>query len=272
MPDDLKDSILSIFEASLDAQLRAVRRLRGGSRSPAPRRRAQVCPKLTWLSTYSKRPAPPCTSPNSWPASTPPSTSPSIAKAWSLRSPRKSPAAIVSCAPARTLSAYVRRSDDSLRRLVGDRGGLGAQFPPAAHPAARRAPSPGLAWSAWAGAVCRASSGRRAASSAVGRASTFSTRVVAGNRRRLFAGVWRRALPYCPGRLVGVAVDDTRLRKTGRAIPQARYHRDPLSPSLSCQPHARLALSASFSAAAPAPARATPVVALCPCALKRRRR
>jgi hypothetical protein len=46
----------------------------------------------------------------------------------------------------------------------------------------------------------------------------------------LFAGVWRRALPYCPGRLVGVAVDDTRLRKTGRAIPQARYHRDPLSP------------------------------------------
>jgi hypothetical protein len=46
----------------------------------------------------------------------------------------------------------------------------------------------------------------------------------------LFAGIWRRALPYCPGRLVGVAVDDTRLRKTGRAIPQARYHRDPLSP------------------------------------------
>jgi hypothetical protein len=46
----------------------------------------------------------------------------------------------------------------------------------------------------------------------------------------LFAGVWRRALPYCPGRLVGVAVDDPRLRKTGRAIPQVRYHRDPLSP------------------------------------------
>jgi hypothetical protein len=46
----------------------------------------------------------------------------------------------------------------------------------------------------------------------------------------LFAGVLRRALPYCRGRLVGVAVDDTRLRKTGRAIPQARYHRDPLSP------------------------------------------
>lgn len=39
MPDDLKDSILSIFEASLEAQLRAVRRLRSGSTGPAPRRR-----------------------------------------------------------------------------------------------------------------------------------------------------------------------------------------------------------------------------------------
>jgi hypothetical protein len=42
MPDDLKDSILSIFEASLDAQLRAVRRLRGGSPAPAPPRRASL--------------------------------------------------------------------------------------------------------------------------------------------------------------------------------------------------------------------------------------
>ena len=35
MPDDLKDSVLSIFEASLEAQLRAVRRLRKGSPDPA---------------------------------------------------------------------------------------------------------------------------------------------------------------------------------------------------------------------------------------------
>ena len=42
MPDDLKDSILSVFEASLDAQLRAVRRLRGGAEAPA-RPPAQVC-------------------------------------------------------------------------------------------------------------------------------------------------------------------------------------------------------------------------------------
>lgn len=38
MPDDLKDSILSIFEASLDAQLRAVRRLRHGQSEPTPAR------------------------------------------------------------------------------------------------------------------------------------------------------------------------------------------------------------------------------------------
>jgi DNA-directed RNA polymerase delta subunit len=43
MPDDLKDSILSIFEASLDAQLRAVRRLRRGpSESVAKPRRASL--------------------------------------------------------------------------------------------------------------------------------------------------------------------------------------------------------------------------------------
>lgn len=46
----------------------------------------------------------------------------------------------------------------------------------------------------------------------------------------LFEPMVREALRYCPGRLVGVAVDDTRLKKTGRSIPQAQYHRDPLSP------------------------------------------
>ncbi len=39
MADDLKDSILSIFEASLDAQLRAVRRLRAPSPGAVPTRR-----------------------------------------------------------------------------------------------------------------------------------------------------------------------------------------------------------------------------------------
>jgi len=48
--------------------------------------------------------------------------------------------------------------------------------------------------------------------------------------QQLFAPLLKRALAWCPGRLVGVAVDDTRLRKTGLCIPQAFYQRDPLSP------------------------------------------
>lgn len=43
MNDDTKDLILSIFEASLEAQLRAVRRLRQGEpASPAPRSRKSL--------------------------------------------------------------------------------------------------------------------------------------------------------------------------------------------------------------------------------------
>ncbi len=38
MPDDLRDTILSILEASLEAQLRAVRRLRHGDAAVAPPR------------------------------------------------------------------------------------------------------------------------------------------------------------------------------------------------------------------------------------------
>ena len=48
--------------------------------------------------------------------------------------------------------------------------------------------------------------------------------------QELFRPILKQALPYCPQRLVGVAIDDTRLRKTGRCIPQAFYQRDPLSP------------------------------------------
>ena len=48
--------------------------------------------------------------------------------------------------------------------------------------------------------------------------------------QQLFAPILRHGLDWCPGRMVGMAVDDTRLRKTGRAIPGASYQRDPLSP------------------------------------------
>jgi hypothetical protein len=48
--------------------------------------------------------------------------------------------------------------------------------------------------------------------------------------QRLFTPVLERALPYCHGPYLGVAVDDTRLRKSGPCIQQAFYQRDPLSP------------------------------------------
>jgi hypothetical protein len=58
----------------------------------------------------------------------------------------------------------------------------------------------------------------------------------------LFAPVLKQALPLCPGRLVGVAVDDTKLHKTGRCIQQAFYQRDPLSPPF----HTNLILGLRF--------------------------
>jgi hypothetical protein len=60
--------------------------------------------------------------------------------------------------------------------------------------------------------------------------------------QQLFRPILKRALAYCPQRLVGVALDDTRLRKTGRTIPQAFYQRDPLSPPF----HVNLVLGLRF--------------------------
>lgn len=48
--------------------------------------------------------------------------------------------------------------------------------------------------------------------------------------QHLFRSILKPALEFCPQRLVGVALDDTRIRKTGRSIPQVFYQRDPLSP------------------------------------------
>jgi hypothetical protein len=60
--------------------------------------------------------------------------------------------------------------------------------------------------------------------------------------QQLFRPILKQALAYCPQRLVGVALDDTRLRKTGRSIPQAFYQRDPLSPPF----HVNLVLGLRF--------------------------
>lgn len=56
----------------------------------------------------------------------------------------------------------------------------------------------------------------------------FSQRV--WDMARLFDVVLRRALPWCPGRYLVVAADDTLVRKTGKQIYNVGYLRDPLSP------------------------------------------
>jgi hypothetical protein len=60
--------------------------------------------------------------------------------------------------------------------------------------------------------------------------------------QQLFRPILKRALEYCPQRLVGVAVDDTRVRKSGRCIRQAFYQRDPMSPPF----HVNLTLGLRF--------------------------
>jgi hypothetical protein len=62
------------------------------------------------------------------------------------------------------------------------------------------------------------------------------------NPQMLFIPLLKQCLAFCPGKLVGVAVDDTRLRKTGRSIPQAAWHRDPMSPPF----HTNLMLALRF--------------------------
>jgi hypothetical protein len=47
---------------------------------------------------------------------------------------------------------------------------------------------------------------------------------------QLFTVIVQRALAWCPGRYIGIAIDETRLRKTGPRIQQAFFQRDPLSP------------------------------------------
>jgi len=47
----------------------------------------------------------------------------------------------------------------------------------------------------------------------------------------LFQPILEKALPLCRGRYLALAVDDTRIRKTGRKILSAFFQRDPLPPS-----------------------------------------
>jgi len=107
---------------------------------------------------------------------------------------------------------------------------------------------------AWRPAFQQDRSARRAAAQALGMLASFGRRTLSraiwalGRQQqdwsadyrlharsewkpaRLFQPIVERALPFCGGRYVVAAIDDTRLRKTGRHIQSAFYQRDPLSP------------------------------------------
>jgi hypothetical protein len=107
---------------------------------------------------------------------------------------------------------------------------------------------------AWRPAFHQDRSARRAAAQALGTLASFGRRTLSraiwalGRQQqdwsaeyrlharsewkpeRLFQPIVENALPFCSGRYVVAAIDDTRLHKTGRHIQSAFYQRDPLSP------------------------------------------
>src|SRR6266403_1162778 len=122
----------------------------GKATRPWPSRApAQVCLRSIWLSTYSRRPALRSTSPRSSLAFSPASASPSIARAWSRLLPKRSPAAIVFCAPKRIPSVCARTRDDTAVCFSLHRRGLVLGVSPETHfcprcpPGARHAGLPG---------------------------------------------------------------------------------------------------------------------------------
>lgn len=56
----------------------------------------------------------------------------------------------------------------------------------------------------------------------------------------LFGCIANRALQYCRGQLLGIVVDDTSVKKTGKRIRQAFWSRDPMSPPF--HPNLRLGI------------------------------
>ena len=85
MNDGPKDIILSAFEASLEAQLRAVRRLRQGKAEGATARPGRGLSQVDMAYDILKKARTPLHISELLRASTPPSTSPSIVKASSPR-------------------------------------------------------------------------------------------------------------------------------------------------------------------------------------------
>jgi DDE superfamily endonuclease len=106
----------------------------------------------------------------------------------------------------------------------------------------------------WQAAFAQQRSYRRAVAQALGSLTSFGRRTLsralfaighqhqdwsadyrlharsAWSPQQLFQPLIEHALPWCTGPYIALAIDDTRIRKTGRKINTAFYQRDPLSP------------------------------------------
>ena len=119
MNDETRDLILSVFEASLEAQLRAVRRLRQGETAPIEPRSRKGLSQVDMAFDILKKARTPCMSPTFLIASALRSTLPSIAKASFLPSPKKSPAMTASSVLKKIRSLSSRRLNERARSLPG---------------------------------------------------------------------------------------------------------------------------------------------------------
>ena len=183
MNDDLKESILSIFEASLDAQLRAVRRLRHGDTNPAKPSPKKGLSQVDMAYDVLKK-----------------TRSPLHISALLDRIQASFGVSVDRESLVSSLTKKVARQDRFLRALplcwrlswISPPTGVASSLnrAPSSVPCAKL----WARWYAWAGAVCRASFGPTAASIAVGARSTFSIPVVIGSRRSCFVpssnGAW----------------------------------------------------------------------------------
>ena len=230
MNDDIKDIILSVFEASMEAQLRAIRRLRQGQTEearPRPKRgRSQVDMAFDILKktrtplhvSEMYRPHPYTIRRNRRSGEPGLFAEQKGGPSGPLPAPRKEHFLAPARSPMKLLAAFLsiveewqgvfpqqRTYQRAVRQALGSLTCLGR------HCLSRIIWTNGGQHRSWS-------------------AEYFLHSRCHWEPQQLFQPILKRALAYCPQRLVGVALDDTKLRKTGRSIQQAFYQRDPLSP------------------------------------------
>ena len=184
--DDARDLFLNVFEASLEAQLRAVRRLRQGEPDATqPRRRTGLSQVDMAYDVLKKTRSPLHIS----------ELLERIQASFGVSVDRESLVSSLTKKVARQ-DRFLRPAKNTFALRPESRGRywrLSWKSPPVGAACfLNRVPSTAPCgklwdrWCAWAGAACRASSGPTAASIAVGARSIFCMRVASGSRKSCF--------------------------------------------------------------------------------------